>query len=640
MPKLFVAGSIITSGSGQVQVETVYHESRIARMTEGIRAHSLSLSPIQQSVSLVVRYTGYALIVAVAFAIGRSFVVNEPVVSTVLNIGTLASMFVPQGLVFAITLFFAYGAANLFQKNVLLQEINATEKLGRIKNLCMDKTGTLTENTLSVEAMHVVPGVDEQDAQNLVASYIHGTADESETVHAVSKFLKNTVPVDAAEVQPFSSWRQYGAVLVKRAGASTAVFVGSPDVFIHHLSDDKQKQWLADLIATNSREGKRVLCIAQAKAETMPKDLASVKISIVSAFVFHNNIREGIADTVNFFQNRGVRIRIISGDNPDTVSAVARAAGVRDPEKVTTGSELAKWSVNEFDTNVKEYTIFARIVPEQKEKIIEALKKDGFTAMVGDGANDALAIKKADLGIAMFDGSPATRQLASIVLVNNSFTALPGGVELADGVIRNIETFSSVVFNQTFIGGFLFIALSLFGREYPLTPFNVTLINYFAIGVAGTLVSYWTIAQSEKVPPVSKEPFLKRVVPLAVWSAVIQTAAIALIYVVNALYFKVSPPNTIILLSFIAVGFAYFSYIPAVYQGLLSWKRRFQIFYTLVIAAIILTAGFHVSIFLSFFNVVPLHLPVASVCLALGIIVVFCLAQYAVARKYAVQSKA
>jgi cation-transporting ATPase E len=630
-----LAGSIMTAGSGQIRTETIFHESRIARMTEGVKKHSLNASPIQQSVNLVIKYAGYLLIVAIIFVITRGFAVKEPIVSMVLNIGTLASMLVPQGLIFAITLFFAYGAANLYQKNVLLQEINATEKLGRIKNLCMDKTGTLTQNELSVEDMHIRSNVTKQEAENLVASYIYGTGDDSQTIHAVKQFLTKPVPKAAVKIQPFSSWRQYGAVLIKTGNGEIAVLVGSPDAFLPHLADGEQKQWLTKLLNSYAQEGKRVLCVAQSTAKTLSMELANAELSIVAVFVFHNNIREGITDTVNFFQNRGVRIRIISGDHPETVQAIATAAGINNTDKIITGQEMAAWNSADFDQNAKLYTIFARIVPEQKEKIIESLKKDGFTAMVGDGANDALAIKKADLGIAMFDGAQATRQLAAIVLINNSFSALPGGVELADAAIGNIEIFSGIIFNQTLVGLFLFIIISLFGYEYPLTPFNVTLINYFTIGIPSLLISYWTIRPSEKAPPVGSQPFLKRILPFAVWSAAIQAVGVAIVFAFNVTYLKITPPNTLISLAFIVLCFAFFIYAPTVYQGLLSRTKKMQIFSLAIFELVLLVAVLHIPPLLAFFTVTLFHLSALNVALTLIITGLFCFAQYGLARRFA-----
>lgn len=633
-----LAGSIITAGTGRIQIETVFSESRIARMTEGIKKHSLNASPIQQSASLVVRYAGYILAVTIVFVVARGFVVKESIVSMVLNIGTLASMLVPQGLIFAITLFFAYGAANLFRKNVLLQEINATEKLGRIKNLCMDKTGTLTENTLTVEGMFVPSNITEPEAKSLMASYISGTGDTSETIRAVSQFLKDISPETTIEAQPFSSWRRYGSVRIKKDGLERAILVGAANVFLPRLPDNEQKQWLEKLISDHEHGGKSILCVVQSSGDILSKDLTTVELTVVAVFILDNNIREGILDTINFFQNRGVRIRIISGDNPDTVCAVAGMAGVNEADKFITGQEMAGWDKTDFDTNVKLYTVFARIVPEQKEKIIEAFKKDGFTAMVGDGANDALAIKKADLGIAMFDGAPATRQLASIVLVNNSFTSLPGGVELADGIIRNIEIFSSVFFSQTLLGLFLFIILSIFGYEYPLTPFNVTLLNYFTIGMPGMLISYWAIWPTEKVPPVGMQPFLKRVMPFAALSAFIQAVGVALVYALNVKYFKITPPNTLVLLVFIALGFAFFAFAPTVYEGLLPRIKKMQIIALAVIEPILLFLAFKISFVLTFFNVSLLNLSGRNISFVLLIIGLFCLLQYGLAKLFAIRN--
>ena len=629
-----LAGSIITAGSGSMRTKSVFKESRIARMTEGIKKHSLNASPIQQAANLVVKYTGYMLIIAIIFVVIRGFIAHENIVSIVLNIGTLASMLVPQGLVFTITLFFAYGAANLYRKNVLLQEINATEKLGRIKNLCMDKTGTLTENALAIENMYLPPNVTLTDAENLTASYINGTADVSEITRGLNKFLKDPKPFKVFEAQPFSSWRQYGAVRIKKDHQDMIIFVGSPDIFLRRSLANKDQQWLQNLLDVQKATSKHVLCVMQATAAELPNNLAALKLSVVAVFIFHNNIRPGIQDTVNFFQNRGVKIRIISGDNLETVKAVSARAGVKNSNHAITGREMDSWDMADYEKNVENYAIFARIVPEQKEKIIQAFKKNGFTAMVGDGANDALAIKKADLGIAMFDGAPATRKLASIVLVNNSFTALPGGVSLADGIIRNIEIFSSIFFNQTAIGLFLFILLGLFGREYPLTPFNVTFINYFTIDLTGLIISYWTIKPHGIVPPVGTQPFLKRVMPFALWSAAVQALGISLVYALNFFYFKILPPNTLMVLMFIILGFVFFIFAPSVYQGTLDRIKKKQIFILGIFGLVIMFIAFQISWVRLFFNInVPL-LSWHQIITLLSIVSFFSLLQYGLAKKF------
>ena len=206
-----LAGSIVTSGSGIIEVVRIFKESRIAQMTEGIRKYTVNVSSIQGSVNTVIKYTGYSLVAIIAFVIIRSAIVGQPIVDVVLNIGTLASIIIPQGLVFAVTLFFAYGAANLFKKHVLLQEVNATEKLGRIKNLCMDKTGTLTQNTLSVESIVVAPGISKEEAGQLAAAYAQGSQDSSQIISAIKDFLGEEHQGNYGDILPFSPWRGYGA---------------------------------------------------------------------------------------------------------------------------------------------------------------------------------------------------------------------------------------------------------------------------------------------------------------------------------------------------------------------------------------------------------------------------------------------
>ena len=568
-----LAGNVVTAGFGVIKTESVFYESRIARMTEGIKKYTIKLSPIQHAVNLVVRYCGYGLAIILGFVVIRGFIVAEPAIHIIKNIGALSSTLVPAGLVFAITLFFSYGAANLFRKNVLLQEVNATEKLGRIKNLCMDKTGTLTENTLVVEDIFVPPQISIESAQDLTMAYIEGTGDSSQTLNAVKKFTGIKYKGKITDSLSFSSWRRYGAVCTEN---NEIIYGGAPDVFLQHLSNPEERKWLQRFLDEHAHEGKHVWCVMQSKGNKIPTDLSKVEFSIVAVYVFYNNLREGIKHTINFFQDRGVQIRIITGDNPETAQTVATLAGVKNADQIITGTEMENWTEEDYEKKVTSYSIFARIIPEQKEKIIDAFKKDGFTAMVGDGANDALAIKKADLGIAMFDGAPAVRQLASIVLTNNSFTALPGGVTLADGIIRNIEMFASIFLNLTFVGLFLFISVSLLGHEFPLNPLNVSLISYFTIGIPGILMSYWTIMPSGKIDSPSQTPFLKKILPFTISSSVIQAIFVIIFFIISPESLKSADSNILVLASYILSGFIFFIFTPYVYRGLVLKMQKFQ----------------------------------------------------------------
>jgi len=622
-----LAGSVVTAGLGEIKTESIFLESRIARMTKGIKKYAIKFSPIEQSVNLFIKYCSYAATIILAYVIIRGFVLHEPAIRIVKNVGALSSALIPIGLFFAITLFFAYGAAHLFRKNVLLQEVNATEKLGRIKNLCMDKTGTLTENSLVVEDIFVPPEVKLESAQDMTMAYIQGTGDSSQTLNAVKKFLGIKYDGNITDSLSFSSWRRYGAVSLTYNNENIVVFGGAPDVFLPNISNDEEKDWLQKFLDEHAHEGKHVWCVMKCSSDNIPADLSKVKFSIVAVYVFYNNLREGIKHTINFFQNRGVHIRIISGDNPETVRTVATLAGINETDKVITGKEIESWTEADYDKNVSAYTIFARIVPEQKEKIIEAFKKDGFTAMVGDGANDALAIKKADLGIAMFDGAPATRQVAAIVLTNNSFTALPGGVTLADSIIRNVEIFTSIFINLTFVGFFLYTAVSLFGYDFPLTPLNITLINYFTVGIPGLLISYWTIMPSGKVDAPSTGSFLKRILPFATISSLVQTIFITTVFLLSPDYLKHAESNILVIIASIIAGYIFFIFTPYVYRGIITLAQKIQIavfalveiFFFLIISKIPIVTNFFDTT-----NIIP-HLPTKSLII---IIVMFCLMFY------------
>lgn len=634
-----LAGSVVTSGSGTLLVHSLPHDSRLARMTTGIKKYAINSSPIQHAVEKIIKIAGLVLLGVIVVVIIRAQLAKQTSVELVLNIAALTSVIVPQGLVFAVALFFAYGAGHLFKKHVLLQEVNATEKLGRIKNLCMDKTGTLTENSLTVEKMHLPPKSTASRAAELTNAYIYGTNDSSQTIVAIKKFLESVNGTTVTSALAFSSWRQYGAVLIKNKLHKTCVLAGSPTAFLPHISNKSQKAWLEELISTHSSLGKSIVAIAESSSTTIPETLTNTKLSLVAVFVFHNNLREGIQETINFFQDRGVIIRIISGDNPVTVGAVMEAAGIKNPTAHITGAELASWTKEEYEKRVADYTLFAQIVPEQKEKIIEAFKKTGFTAMVGDGANDALAIKKADLGIAMFDGAPATRQLAAVVLTNNSFSALPGGVELADSIIRNIEIFASLFLNQSFLGFFFFCFLSIAGFAYPLTPFNITLINYCTVAVPGILISYWTLRPSKKAERISNKPFLKRIVPFAISTAAVQAVGASIIFILSRYYEQPLQAGTLALLTFCALGYTFFCFTPRVHNGTTSSAQIKQLVLFALVDVVLVYGIFHISFLFSFFNLTHLSFSPQLGTATAAVLLVSAFAEYLLARHFTPKTK-
>jgi cation-transporting ATPase E len=583
------AGSIVTSGSAILEVEKIFAESRIALMTKSIKKYSLVLSPIQHSIRTVVQYTGYALLVVILFVIGRGFLVHESTINIIQTIGALTSILLPQGMVLIVTLIFSYGAAHLYHRQVLLQEVNAIEKLGRIQNLCMDKTGTLTDNNLLVEHLYIAPGVDEKYARESVGAYVHSSGDLSVTVDAIKKMLPDEYHGAVLDSLSFSSSRQFGAIHIKDDAGERVVLAGAPDIFLPYFKKAEDKAWVQKYIDTEARIGKRLICFARSDAEVLPTELSGITLEALALFVLNNDLREGVRESVRFFQERGVKIRIISGDNLETVRAVAIKAGVNNPDAVTTGSEMETWAAADFSARVHTYTIFARVKPEQKEKIIEALKQDGFTAMIGDGANDALAIKRADLGIAMFDGAQATRQVASVVLVKNSFSDLPGGVKLADGIIQSIKICASLFFNQVFLGFLFFVVLTATGHSFPFTSLNFSFTSYFAIGLPGSLVFYWIVRPVRADVAKDRKSFFRQVFPLAFISAIPQALVVAAAFYESLERTEQHGPTILVLLVMMIVGFIFFLFTPSVYSGPVTKTQKKQLF-ALALAEIIAVA--------------------------------------------------
>lgn len=601
-----LAGSVVTSGSGIVQVETSFEESRMAKMARGLKRYSANPSPIQRSIEMVIRYTVYVLLAAVAFIVARGMLEHEASIRIVEQIGALASVLVPQGLVVSTTLLFTYGAGHFFNRHVLLQEVNATEKFGRIKNLCMDKTGTLTENELTAERFTAFPSVAESEARELAALYARYSGDSSQSIRALGMFLAPAPEQTILEGLPFSSWRRYGGIALSgpaSSGGGTAVLVGGPEVFAPHLREPSESTWLSEHAGAAARAGKHVLCVVRAREARVPHELTGKDLSLVGMFELSNKLREGVRDAVNFFQERGVTIRIISGDHPETVRVIASAAGVRNTDAMINGADMKGWDAADYMKNAHKYAIFARIEPEQKEKIIEALKVDGFTAMVGDGANDALSVKKADLGIAIYDGATATRQIAAVVLMHNSFVELPAGVRLADSMIENIEIFAGLFLNQTFLQFLLFVALALAGLDFPLSPLHVTFMNYFTVGFSGILISAWAINSSVRASLPGARPFLARVVPLPLALSFVQIPAVIAIFALSRMYLPESALPPLLIIGVVALGFAFFALAAEVYSGGLSRVRRMSVFLFGIAEAALLFAAFKVPLVLDFFGI-------------------------------------
>ncbi len=404
----------------------------------------------------------------------------------------------PEGLLLASSLLLAFGSLRLAQAKVLPQHLSAIEAMALLNLLAVDKTGTLTSDEVALEKVAAFSdkiGYSETDIASFAALIAHETSGGNITGRAILAEATSPENTKVLEVMAFSSARKMAGVRADIDGEIRTLMMGAPE-FVSKLAPvDKETQKKLNDWADN---GLRVLMLAEfSDDKTKLKDLKNGSGTAIGAVVLRNSLRHGVVETVDFLQSQGVTIRVISGDNPRTVQYIAKEAGIKHPEKAILGEDLAALSEDEFNKAADTYTIFARVLPDQKERLINRFQQSGkFTGMVGDGVNDALALKKADLGVAMYAGAPASRRVSDIILLNNSFTSLPMGMKLGNQIMQAIEVIAVLFFHKIIYGVTLLLATILIDMNYPYSPRHITFMNIFLVTMP-TLM--WTL-----FPPVPK----------------------------------------------------------------------------------------------------------------------------------------
>ena len=512
-----LAGSIIVAGAVELRTIKRANESYMYTMTEDLKLYKKSLSPIQSSILrfiqlMVLILAGLSVIILIRGALsGDSFR------SAIIQIASVAATIIPEGLLLASTAFFVYGAIRIATKKVLLQQVNAIESLGRMSVVCIDKTGTLTENDPTYsQTLLYLDNPESKKLGILVNTYLTSETAPTTTTKSLLAAFSSFKGLSVSEKLSFSSTRKYGAARIQKD--SSIIVVGAGDNFLNLLSHE-EKKWVIDNVSEYSNQAKRVLFIGMAKSGEL-NDIKSFKsLRVVGLVVLDNPLKQGVKKTISFLQERGVQVVVISGDNSKTVSAIAEQAGIIHGGKVVTGKALDMLDDQELVEVIYSRPIFARILPNQKERIVKACQSaNHLTAMIGDGANDALAIKQADIGIAMFAGAPASRQIADAVLLNNSFSSVPDGVKLSDSLITTLEMIASLFFSRVWTGVLLVLGSTLLNINYPFSPRNITLLNLFIVAFP---LALWTAWPRHRGRSIKEDSFLVRTLPFSVLNSII-----------------------------------------------------------------------------------------------------------------------
>ena len=468
------SGSFVVSGKCSARVVHVGSQNYADKIASGARYIKKPNSQILKALRAIIRLMSIIVLpLGLAIFFKQYLVLHDTADEAVLKMAGSVVAMIPQGLIALSTTVFAVGVVRLSQHNTLSQDLYSIETLARVDVLCLDKTGTITEGSMVVTGLVPEEGT-EEEVKSALARIVACVKDNNPTYLAVSEFVKEVETSEEGEPFSFSSDRKWSGV-----NTETCAFVMGATEFV---APDLAPKY-AKKCAEYQKKGQRVLCVA--KADKINGGLTGQKI--LGFLLIEDKIRDEAEETLRFFAKEGVDIRIISGDNPVTVAAIAAKVGLADADKYT---DAATWGDKpNYSSLVKKYKIFGRVTPEQKLRLVKALKKQGHTvAMTGDGVNDILALKEADCSVAMASGSDVAKSVASLVLMDNNFASMPFVVAEGRRSINNLQRSSSLYLVKTIYATLLAI-IFLFIGSYPFEPSHLTLVGVAATGLPSFLLA-------------------------------------------------------------------------------------------------------------------------------------------------------
>lgn len=476
-----MSGSYIVSGSCCARLEKVGAESYISKLTlQAKKSRKGEHSEMIRSLNKIVKLAGIIIIPIGSILFYQSYCLSHDTIKASIQSMVAAVIgMIPEGLFLIASVTLAVSAMRLAIDHVLVHDMKCIETLARVNVLCVDKTGTITENNMSVSS--IVPASEdypEDGVFELVSDFASVQNYDNETMTAIKNYFNRPTGMRVSSMTGFSSEFKYSSVTFEKG----TFVLGAPE-FV--LRDSIAKY--VGIIDSYSRKGYRVLAFASYSGTINGKELTAPATPI--AFIMlSNQIRENAPQTFKYFEEQGVEVKVISGDNPVTVSEVAKLTGIRNANNYIDATTLTNDASIE-DAAVK-YTVFGRVTPEQKRKLVIALKKAGNTvAMTGDGVNDVLALKEADCSVAMASGSDAAAQASQLVLLESDFSKMPDVVAEGRKVVNNLERSGSLFLVKNIFSLVLSILSICFGIAYPLKPSQISLISLFTIGIPALFLS-------------------------------------------------------------------------------------------------------------------------------------------------------
>jgi cation-transporting P-type ATPase E len=486
------SGSFCMTGSAVYRAERVGAGSVAQQITAGARAFREVQTPLQREIGLVIRvmvFLTLALGAQLFFAYRHTF--DDLPLSESVRAAAVIVALVPQGLAFMITLTYAMAAVRMAGKGALIQRMNAVESSSHVDVLCVDKTGTLTTNQLKLQALHPST-ISEDGLRRILGDVAASTTAGNRTTAAIAAACPGE-PRRVLDEAPFSSERKWSALALDDSMKGLYV-LGAPEMLRPSMPaapelDRQAEGWTA--------EGLRVLLFARAAEPVLPRDESGhpalpPEMTPLGLVALSDELRPEARETISGFANAGIALKVISGDHPDTIAALATQAGIVVRGPVVSGLELDGMDDPTLAATVEESTIFGRITPPQKERLVRALRQRGhYVAMTGDGVNDVLALKQADLAIAMRSGSQVARSVSDIVLLNDSFAVLPAAFREGQRILNGMEDVIRLFLARTGSQALLILAVSLLGERFPLTPKQNAVLALLTVGIPTIFLAAW-----------------------------------------------------------------------------------------------------------------------------------------------------
>lgn len=470
------SGSYVISGGAHAQVTAIGKDIYIQKLTNQAKKYRKPKSDLLNSLRIIIRVGGSLIIPIGAVLFYLMFQQGgwaEYPTIVEKTAGAMIGM-IPSGLFLLTSMALAVGVIRLAQNNTLVQELYCIEMLARVDTLCLDKTGTITDGTMSVKSIIEYKHDSKIPLKHLIPAMLNAQADDNLTSQALKERFGTAKRYRHKDIIPFSSARKYSAVQFDRYGT---YILGAPE---YVMKDGFAK--IDQEVEKQSKEGYRVLVVAMSNGD-IDNQKVTGQIEPIALIMIEDTIRPDAVETINYFREYGVDVKVISGDNPATVSRIAQRANVENADKYIS---LEKMTDKEIVRIASRYTVFGRVSPQQKKILIEALKNNGKTvAMTGDGVNDILALKEADTSIAMASGSEAARNVSHLVLLDSNFSSMPKVVAEGRRVINNIQRVSTLFLTKTIFSFLLALIAIIRQGYYPISPLQLSMIEIFMIGIPG-----------------------------------------------------------------------------------------------------------------------------------------------------------